>query len=86
MTIKKRRWKDMECKSRIKDRGTIQQLHLTKERISGSIFSKTVELEIKKLIVRSSTALRQVSDWTLWRGPPQNERRDVKSTALGTLE
>jgi hypothetical protein len=34
----------------------------------GRIFRKTIELEIKKRIVRPSTGLQAVSDWTLWRG------------------
>jgi hypothetical protein len=31
----------------------------------GRIFRKTTELEIKKQIVRSSTGLQEMSDWTL---------------------
>jgi hypothetical protein len=32
----------------IKDQGTRQQLHMRKERTSGRIFRKTIELEIVK--------------------------------------
>jgi hypothetical protein len=41
------------------------RLCLRKERASVRIFWKTVELEIEKRVVRSSTGLREVSDWAL---------------------
>jgi hypothetical protein len=54
----------------IRDRDLKEQLRLRKKRTSGRIFRKTVELEIEKRIVGSSTGLREVSDWTLWRSRP----------------
>jgi hypothetical protein len=65
------------CNNEIKDRSESWQLHLRKERISGRIFLKTVELEIEKRIVGSSIGPQEVSDWTLLRGqiPPKRKKR-----------
>jgi hypothetical protein len=62
--------------------GTRRQLRLRKERISGRIFRKIVELEIRKRIVGSTTGLREVSDWRLWRGrpPPKRNKRRPKNS------
>jgi hypothetical protein len=75
-TVKKRR-NGPECNSGIKDRGAGRQLRLRKERTSGRIFRRIVELEIEKRTVGSSTGLRKVNDWILWRGgpPPKRKRR-----------
>jgi hypothetical protein len=35
----------------------------------------TVELEIEKRIVGSSTGQQEVNDWTLWRGRPPPEQK-----------
>jgi hypothetical protein len=70
-TVEKRRRKGPECNNELKDRGARRQLLLKKERISGRIFRKTVELEIEKRIVGSLTGLREVGNWTMWRGHPR---------------
>jgi hypothetical protein len=78
----KRRRKGPECNGGIKDRSARLQLRLRKERTSGRILRRTVELEIEKRIVGSSSRLRKVSDWTLWRGrplPKRKERRPKRS-------
>jgi hypothetical protein len=83
LTVQKRRWNGLEFNNGIKERGAKRQLCLGKERPSGRIFRKTVELEIEKRIVGSLTALQEMSGWTLWWGRPlQNERNDVKNTSL----
>jgi hypothetical protein len=47
-----------------------EQLCLRKKITSGKTVRKTVEVEIGKKIVRSSTGLWKVSDWLSWRGWP----------------
>jgi hypothetical protein len=48
---------------------------------------KTMVLEIEKQLVGSFTRLKEVSDWTIWRGCPSlNEIRGVRNTALGKEE
>jgi hypothetical protein len=49
------------------------------ERTSYSIYRKTIELEIKRQIVRYAIWLQDENHWTLWRGrtPPKQ-----KSTLL----
>jgi hypothetical protein len=57
---------------------------MRKKGISDRIFRKTVELEVEKRVAVSSTGLRKVSGWTLWRGrtlPKRKKRR--QNTALG---
>jgi hypothetical protein len=84
LTVETRRRNDPECNNAIRNRGERRQVRLKKERTSGRIFRKTVELEIERRIVGSSTRLQEESDWILWGvGPLRNERRDVQSTALG---
>jgi hypothetical protein len=66
----------------IKDRDAIRQLRLRKERTSGIIVRKTVDLEIEKQIVGSSVGLREVRGWTLRRGrtlPKLKKRRQKHS-------
>jgi hypothetical protein len=72
--IKDRR-KGPECNGGIKDRSARLQIRLRKKRTSGRIFRRTVELEIEKRIVGSSSWLRKVSDWTLWRGGSPRKRK-----------
>jgi hypothetical protein len=76
-TVEKRRRKGPECNNGIRNRSASQQLRLRKERTSGRIFRKTVELEIEKRIVWPSTGLREVSDWTFRRSlpPPKRKKR-----------
>jgi hypothetical protein len=64
----------------MRDRCARRQLRLGKERIFSRIFGKTVELKIEKRIIRPSTGLLEVSDWTLWRGrsPPKRKKRRQK--------
>jgi hypothetical protein len=73
--VKKRQSKITKCNNGIQDRGTKWQLCLSKEKTSSRTFRKIVELEIEKQIVRSSTGLQEVGDWTLWRGWPPLKRK-----------
>jgi hypothetical protein len=54
----------------IRIQGLKKQLYLRSERTSGRIFKKTIVLEIVKRIAGSSSRLRKVRGWTLWRGRP----------------
>jgi hypothetical protein len=74
-TLERRRRTHPECSRGIKDRGARRQPRLRKERTSGRIFRKTVQLEMKKRTVVSSTGLRKVSYWTMWRGRPPPKRK-----------
>jgi hypothetical protein len=79
-TVEKTRRNGWECNNRIRDRDLKEQLRLRKERTSGRIFRKTVELETEKRVVGSSTGLREVSDWTSWEVRPLRiEGRDIKA-------
>jgi hypothetical protein len=75
--LKSRQWTCQEGSNGIRDQDLKEQLCLRKERISGGIFRKTVELEVAKQIVRTFVILRKMSDWALWRGqpPPKPKKR-----------
>jgi hypothetical protein len=47
-TLKRRQWTSQECSNEIWDQNLKEQLHLRKDRISGRIFRKIVELEVMK--------------------------------------
>jgi hypothetical protein len=59
LTVERRWQRGLECSSGIKHQGASRQLRLRKERTSGRVFRKTIELEIRKWIVGSSTWLRK---------------------------
>jgi hypothetical protein len=46
-----------------------------KERASGRIFRKTIELKIAKQTVGNSTRLQKMNVRTLWRGRPPPKRK-----------
>jgi hypothetical protein len=74
--LERRQWTCQECNSGRRDRDLKEQPHLRKERTSVRIFRKAVVLEIMKQKVEPSVRMRKMSDWTLWRGQPlQNKRR-----------
>jgi hypothetical protein len=77
-TVEKIWQKGPECNNNNRNQGARQQLFMRKDRPSGSIFRKTVKLEIKKQIVGSSTGVWEASDWTLWRGQPLQKKRCPK--------
>jgi hypothetical protein len=79
-TVEKRRRKGPECNNDMRNRDSRWQLLQRKERTFCRIFRKTAELEIEKRIVRFSTGLREMSDWTLWRSrlPPRRKKRRPK--------
>jgi hypothetical protein len=54
----------------IRIQGLKKQLYLRSKRTPGSIFGKTIGLEITKRITGSSVGLRKIRDWTLWRVGP----------------
>jgi hypothetical protein len=53
-----------------------------KEKISGRIFSETVELKVAKQIVGISIRLQKMSEWRLCRGqPPLKQKKRPLITA-----
>jgi hypothetical protein len=80
-TVQKRRRKRTQCNNRIKDREIRRQPCLKKERTSGRIFRKTVELEIEKRIVGSSAGPRgsvpsETEEETSKAQPSENNKDD----------
>jgi hypothetical protein len=53
-----------------------EKLRLRKEKTSGRIFRKTVELEISKQAVGTSTRMRKMTGRCGGVGPLRSERRD----------
>jgi hypothetical protein len=50
---------------------------------SDTIFKKSAKLEIEQRLVGSSTRLREISDWTVWRDRPTSKRKTTRlSSAL----
>jgi hypothetical protein len=68
--------KGLECNNDIRNRDTRRQLDQRKETTSCRIFRKTVEPEIEKRTIGSSTGLREMSGWTLWTGRPPPKRKN----------
>jgi hypothetical protein len=60
--VERRRRKVPECNIGIKGRSARCHLHLRKEKRSGRMFKKTVELDIETPIVEFSTGVRKMSD------------------------
>jgi hypothetical protein len=89
-TFGKRCWKGPECNNGIRDRGPRQQLrgnkrienpgirlqlHLKIKRTSEEFDMKAFRLKITKQVVRISSGLWRMMEWTLWRGRPPLRRR-----------
>jgi hypothetical protein len=71
-----KRWRTHpELKNAITDRGARRRLTLGKKGESCGIFRKTLELEIEKWIIGTSTGLPEVNDWTLWKVRPSPRRQ-----------
>jgi hypothetical protein len=68
--FRERSWLKLEGISGIRNQGIKEQLHLRKERTSGRIFRKSIELEVRNQTVGTSIGLHKMSDWALWRGQP----------------
>jgi hypothetical protein len=47
---------------------------------------QTTELKVVKLAVRSLVRLWEISDWTLWRSPPQTKKETTDSLHAGIAE
>jgi hypothetical protein len=62
-----------------------QQLLLGSKRTPNKALRQALELEIVKLVVRSSVRLRKMSDRTLWRGQPPFKRKSKWQYAYGPL-
>jgi hypothetical protein len=73
----KKQWMQLECSSGIRDLGIKPQLCLGRKRTLNKTLKQTLELEIIKLILRSSVQLWKTSDRTLWRShlPPRQKNR-----------
>jgi hypothetical protein len=73
-TVEERRQKGPECNNSIRNRSSTATSW--KERTSGRISRKTVELKIEKRIVRSSAGLRGVNGYCGGVGPfPRRKKR-----------
>jgi hypothetical protein len=72
----KRRWTQPRCNSGIKDRGMKQWPHLGTGNTFIEALGQNFGLEIVKRTVGSSTILRSLSNWLLWkcRPPPKQKR------------
>jgi hypothetical protein len=74
-TFRKRRRAQQKCTNGTRDRGLRGQLRLGSKRALNKTVRQTLGLEVVKRIVGISIGLREVSDWTLWRGRPPPKRR-----------
>jgi hypothetical protein len=80
----KRRWKGPECKTLIKDPGTRRQLRFKIERTSDGFDRKAFGLEFVKRAARMPSRLRQIRNWTVGRGrPPPNRKNLLVALAQG---
>jgi hypothetical protein len=77
-TSRKKHWKGPECKTRIKNPGTRQKLHLQIKRTSEEFNRKAFGLEFMKQATRMSSGLWVMRNWTLSRGwpPPKQKIKD----------
>jgi hypothetical protein len=70
-----RQLRRLEGTNGTRNRDFKEQLRLGNERTTSGIYRKTIGLEIVKLAVRISSWMRNVTDWTLWRGRPPPKRK-----------
>jgi hypothetical protein len=78
-TVEKWRRKGQECNNRLKNRGARRHLHLQIERVFIKTVRQTLGLEVAKQAVEFSIGLREVSDWTLWKGRLPSETKEETS-------
>jgi hypothetical protein len=65
----------VECKNGISDIGLKGQLLAGKKRMSDRIYRKTVQLDIKREIVRSVVRLREINYSMIWKIIPPLKRK-----------
>jgi hypothetical protein len=70
----------------IRDQDLKEQLHLRKEKTSGRIFRKSIELEIAKQTVGTSIRLQKMSNWSLWRGQPPPKRKKRQHNRIRAMD
>lgn len=76
--FEKRQWTWPECSSSIRDRGLKEHLHLGSKRTLNKTFRQTIELEIAKRIVGSSSRMWRQSVGALWSGrPPPKQKKTL---------
>jgi hypothetical protein len=73
-TFEKRQRTQLKFNNGIKNRSLKLQLHLWSERAFNKTVRQNIGLEVAKQVVGSSAGLREVSDWTLWRGRYPSKR------------
>jgi hypothetical protein len=83
-TFEERRRTQLKFNKGIRDGGLELQLRLGRERAVNKTFGQTLGLEVAKRVVGTSTGLREVSDWILWKGqsPPKRKKRPRKRTKI----